>query len=462
MNAVDLIRRKREGLRLAGEDIDWLVRAYTDGEVPDYQMAAFLMAVLWRGMNARETVRLTLAMLHSGVELRVRETISPVADKHSTGGVGDKVTLAAAPLIAACGLPVAKMTGRGLGHTGGTVDKLESISGLRTALSRSTFLRVLKRHGLALSAQSAELAPADGKMYALRDVTATIDSIPLIAASIMSKKLAVGPSHLLLDVKVGSGAFMKTEPAARRLADTMTRIGADAGVRTVALLTAMDQPLGNAIGNALELAEAVDVLRGAGPADVTELCLHEAATLLTMAGLATSEVEGQERAQRTLSDGSALAKLAEVVDAQGGDARQIEDTSRLPLAAFREDVPAPRDGYITAIDAERLGIASVRLGAGRMRKGDPIDHAVGLVLRAKVGDAVEHGQPLLQVHARSAEEAQAIHEELLAAYAWGDERPVSQPLVLGSVSGRPQVTRMDVAERRRAAVAPSPRRSHQG
>jgi pyrimidine-nucleoside phosphorylase len=458
MNAVDVIRRKRDGGRLDDDTIGWLVQAYTAGDVPDYQMAAFLMAVVWRGMDARETVTLTLAMQHSGTELRVHEVVSPVADKHSTGGVGDKVTIAAAPLIAACGLPVAKMTGRGLGHTGGTVDKLESVSGLKTALSRATFLRVLKRHGLALSAQSSELAPADGKMYALRDVTATIDSIPLIAASIMSKKLAVGPSHLLLDVKVGSGAFMKTVGEARRLAETMARIGEDAGVRTVALLTAMEQPLGNAIGNALELAEAVDVLRGAGPADVRELCLHEAATLLMMAGLVADEVEGHARAQRAIEDGSALAKLAAVMQEQGGDVRQVEDTSLLPQAPYREDIPTPHEGYITGIDAERLGIASVRLGAGRMRKGDPIDHAVGLVLRAKMGDAVERGQPLLQVHARSQSEARAIRDELLAAYTWGDERPAWQPLVLGQVSGQSGRAR---AAKKTASRAPAGRRAAQ-
>src|SRR5579883_3442517 len=311
MNAVDLIRRKRDGEALSAEAIDWLVQSYTRGEVADYQMSAFLMAVLWRGMSRAETVALTLSMLHSGVELLVREHLTPVADKHSTGGVGDKVTLAVAPLVAACGLPVAKMTGRGLGHTGGTVDKLESIGGLRTELSQSEFLDLLSKHGLALSAQSSELAPADGKMYALRDVTGTVESIPLIAASIMSKKLAVGPSHLLLDVKVGSGAFMKNEQDARQLAETMVRIGIDAGVRTVALLSAMEQPLGRAIG-----------------------------------------------------DGSGLSKLAEVVAAQGGEAAQIEDTSRLPVAPVRETVPAPQSGYIAAIDAEHIGMASVHLGAG--------------------------------------------------------------------------------------------------
>ena len=458
MNAIDLIRRKRDGEALTTDELDWLVQAYTRGDVQEYQMAAFLMAVIWRGMNPTETVALTLAQLHSGTELRVRDVVSPVADKHSTGGVGDKVTLAAAPLIAACGLPVAKMTGRGLGHTGGTVDKLESIAGLRTALGPEEFLDLLKRHGLALSAQSSELAPADGKMYALRDVTATIESIPLIAASIMSKKLAVGPSHLLLDVKVGSGAFMKTVKDARRLAQTMVRIGKDAGVHTTAVLSAMDQPLGRAIGNALEMAEAAQILQGMGPEDVTEICLHETALLLAMAGVARDEADGHARAERAIHDGSGLAKLAEVIAAQGGDARMIERPELLPAAPIRADVPAPRSGYVAAIDAERLGMASVRLGAGRMRKGDPIDHAVGLYLWAKVGDAVEEGEPLLQVHARTSEDAQAIREELLAAYTFQAESPVAQPLLLDTISGSaPESARVASrpASRRRPAASSS-------
>ena len=434
MNAVDLIRRKREGEALTPDEIAWLVAAYTGGEVPDYQMAAFLMAVVWRGMSRAETVMLTLAMLHSGAELRVRDVITPVADKHSTGGVGDKVTLAVAPLAAACGLPIAKMTGRGLGHTGGTVDKLESIAGLRMELGRDEFLDLVRRHGLALAAQSSELAPADGKMYALRDVTATIDSIPLIAASIMSKKLAVGPSHLLLDVKVGSGAFMKTEAQARRLAETMVRIGEDAGVHTVAALSAMEQPLGRAVGNALEVAEAVAILQGSGPEDVTTLCLHETATLLAMAGLAASVAEGRARAETAIASGAGFAKLAEVVAAQGGDAGQIEHPDRLPQAPYRETQPAPRSGFVTRIDAERVGLASVHLGAGRERKGEPIDHAVGLVLRAKIGDRVEAGEPLVEIHARTPEQAAAMHDELLSAYTFGDTAPTQPPLLLGQVS----------------------------
>ncbi len=433
MNIVDVIRRKRDGHALSAAEIDWLVQAYTQGVVADYQMSAFLMAVVWRGMDATETVALTLAMLRSGQELRVRERLSPVADKHSTGGVGDKVTLAVAPLVAACGLPVAKMSGRGLGHTGGTVDKLESITGLRTELSPSEFLDVLEKHGLAISAQSGELAPADGKMYALRDVTATVDSIPLIAASIMSKKLAVGPSHLLLDVKVGAGAFMKTKTMARQLADAMVGIGEDAGVRTRAVLSAMEQPLGRAVGNALEIAEAVAILQGKGPEDVTTLCLHETATLLAMSGLAADEADGHARAERALHDGSGLAKFAEVVQAQGGDPAQIFDPSRLPQAPYREMIRAPRAGFVTRIDAERVGMASVHLGAGRMKKGDPIDYAVGLMLLTKVGDQVAEGDPLVEVHARDANHAHSIRDELLSAYTLRRQAPAKKPLLLGMV-----------------------------
>ncbi len=435
MNPVDLIGRKRDGKALSPEQIDWMVASYARGEVPDYQMSAFLMAVLWRGMRQNETVALTYAMLHSGMEVRVRDVVTPVADKHSTGGVGDKVTLAVAPLAAACGLPIAKMTGRGLGHTGGTVDKLESINGLRTELSPSMFLRVLRQHGMVLSAQSARLAPADGKIYALRDVTGTVESIPLIAASIMSKKLAVGPSHLLLDVKVGSGAFMKTVADARRLARTMVRIGSEAGVRTQAVLSSMEQPLGRAVGNALELAEAVDILRGTGPLDVTELCLHETATLLALAGMVASQEEGRTRVQQAIVDASGLEKLVQVVAAQGGDARQIENTSLLPSAPVRVLLPAPRTAYIAAIQAERIGMASVHLGAGRQRKGDRVDHAVGLVLLAKVGDYIQAGTPLVEIHARSEEQALALRTEIEAAYSWSEKAPDGPgPLLLGSIA----------------------------
>ncbi|HEV2579976.1 MAG TPA: thymidine phosphorylase, partial [Ktedonobacteraceae bacterium] len=316
MQIVELIRKKRDGGVLSAAEIEWLVEQYTRENIPDYQMSAWLMAVYWRGMNARETSDLTLAMARSGEQLHVREVISPVVDKHSTGGVGDKVTLAVAPLVAACGVAVGKMTGRGLGHTGGTVDKLESIQGFRSAISRDEFMRILTAHHIVLAGQSNDLAPADGKMYALRDVTGTVESIPLIAASIMSKKLAIGASHLLLDVKVGSGAFMKSLDQARALAQVMVDIGQLAGVHTVASITSMEQPLGRAVGNALEMAEAIAILHGEGPPDVSELCYHEAAELLTMTG--SAQDDAMRRVEQAVRSGSALAKLAEVIAAQGG------------------------------------------------------------------------------------------------------------------------------------------------
>src|SRR5450759_1943162 len=301
MQAVELIRKKRDGQTLSTQEINWFIVEYMREQIPDYQMSSWLMAVYWRGMDARETSDLTLAMAHSGEELHVRDVISPVVDKHSTGGVGDKVTLAVAPLVAACGVAVGKMTGRGLGHTGGTVDKLESVQGFRSSLTREEFIEILTRHHIVLAGQSNDLAPADGKMYALRDVTGTVESIPLIAASIMSKKLAVGASHLLLDVKVGSGAFMKTVEQARALAETMVNIGRLAGLHTVAAITSMDQPLGHAIGNALEMAEAIAILHGNGPQDVSDLCYHEAAELLLMTDAEESFSAAQNRVERAVS-----------------------------------------------------------------------------------------------------------------------------------------------------------------
>jgi pyrimidine-nucleoside phosphorylase len=441
LHVVELIRRKRDGEALSASELSALIAAYTRDDVPDYQMAAWLMAVVWRGMTADETSALTLAMAASGERLAVREQLSPVVDKHSTGGVGDKLTLVAAPLVAACGLPVAKMTGRGLGHTGGTVDKLESIPGMRTDLSRQEALDVLHAHGLVLAAQSAELAPADGKLYALRDVTATIDSIPLIAASIMSKKLAVGPTHLLLDVKVGAGAFMKTVEDARELARLMVDAGAAAGIHTVALLTAMDEPLGNAVGNALELTEAIETLQGNGPADVTELALHEAATLLAIAGITKDEAEGRQRAQEAIADGRALAKLVEVVAAQGGDASVIMEPAKLPQAAWVEHVTSPHSGYLSAIHAEQVGKVAGLLGAGRRRKGDRVDPAVGLLLRAKMGDQVTQGDPLVEIHARSQAEADAVRDALLAAYQWSDQPLAPHPLLLERIEGKTRARR---------------------
>ncbi len=420
MQAVELIRKKRDGEVLSTAEIDWLVEEYTRGFIPDYQVSSWLMAVYWRGMNAREIGDLTLAMARSGEELHVRETISPVVDKHSTGGVGDKVTLAVAPLVAACGVAVGKMTGRGLGHTGGTVDKLESIPGFRSELSRSEFLRILTKCNIVLAGQSSELAPADGKFYALRDVTGTVESIPLIAASIMSKKLAVGGSHLLLDVKFGSGAFMKTPEQAYELARAMVEIGRAADMHTVAAITSMQQPLGCAVGNALEMVEAIAILHGEGPPDVAELCYHEAAELLVMTGKSASVGEAEQVVARAVRAGHGVEKLAEVIAAQGGDARYIERPQLLPSAPIRTMLTAPRSGYIAGIDAERIGLASMSLGAGRFKKGEQIDPRTGLVLQARVGAYLHAGDPLIDIHARNDAEVTALRDTLYACYTWSD------------------------------------------
>ncbi|HET8913715.1 MAG TPA: thymidine phosphorylase [Ktedonobacteraceae bacterium] len=433
MQAVELIRKKRDGQQLSTEEISWLIDNYTREQVPDYQMAAFMMATYWRGMTARETSDLTLAMVRSGEELHVKELVSPVVDKHSTGGVGDKVTLAVAPLVAACGVAVGKMSGRGLGHTGGTIDKLESIRGFRATLSRIEFKEILVRHKIVLAGQSSDLAPADGKMYALRDVTSTIDSIPLIAASIMSKKLAIGASHLLLDVKVGSGAFMKTVEQARELAQAMVDIGRLAGLYTVAAITAMDQPLGHAIGNALEIKEAIAILQGHAPEDVAELCYHEAAELLVMTEQATSFEEAEKRVRQAINSGAGVEKLAEVIAAQGGDPRQIEQPELLPSAPVQVMLKAPRSGYLSGIQSEQMGLASMRLGAGRFKKGEAIDHSTGFILQAKVGDRLQQGEPLVEIHARNAAEAEAVQQELLACYQWSEESVKAGPLIYATL-----------------------------
>src|SRR5437868_1405397 len=433
MQAIELIRKKRDGHALSTAEIQWFISEYMQDHIPDYQMSAWLMAIYWCGMNAQETSDLTMAMAHSGEQLHVRNTISPVVDKHSTGGVGDKVTLAVAPLVAACGVAVGKMTGRGLGHTGGTVDKLESVSGFRVTLSREEFMRILTQHHIVLAGQSNDLAPADGRMYALRDVTGTIESIPIIAASIMSKKLAIGASHLLLDVKVGSGAFMKTVEEAQELARTMVNIGRLAGLHTVAAITSMDQPLGLAIGNALEIAEAIAILHGKGPQDVSDLCCHEAAELLVMTGTAGSMSEAERRVEHALRSGAAVAKLAEVIAAQGGDARQVEEPYLLPTAPVRSMLEAPHSGYIASIQSEQMGLASMQLGAGRFKNGEQIDHRTGLVLQAKAGDYRHAGEPLVEIHAHSEAEAASLRQSLLACYSWIDAPVTVGPLIYDTI-----------------------------
>jgi pyrimidine-nucleoside phosphorylase len=390
-----------------------------------------LMAVRLCGLPVAETVALTEAMATSGETLDLRALHA--ADKHSTGGVGDKVTLAVAPIVAACGVPVAKMTGRGLAHTGGTLDKLEAIDGIRTRLEPDEFLRILDAHGLVLSGQSESLAPADAGMYALRDVTATVDSIPLIAASIMSKKLAVGAETILLDVKVGSGAFMKTMRDARRLARLMVRIGRGAGRRTAAILSDMDEPLGRTAGNALELREAIDILGGNGPPEARDFCLEESVELLLLAGRFPNRRAARAAVEQVIVDGSALALLARVVRAQGGDRRQVEDPSRLPRAPLVETVTAPRGGYIARIDALAVGRLAMALGAGRATKHDPVRHDTGVLLLRVHGDHVEQDDPLAEIHAGSAEAAESGARAFLDAIRWSETPPPPRRLLLGHV-----------------------------
>ena len=434
MRTVELVERKRDGGRLSKDEIAFLVAGYTKGDVPDYQMAAFCMAVVWRGMDARETADLTAAMVASGERLDLRR-FGRVVDKHSTGGVGDKTTLVVAPLVAACGLPVAKMSGRGLGFSGGTLDKLESIAGYRVDLSTREFLAQLERIGIVLTGQTADLAPADGKLYALRDTTGTVPSIPLIASSIMSKKIAAGANAVVLDVKVGSGAFMKDLREARQLARTMAAIGKAHGLAVRCELTDMEQPLGRAVGNSLEVAEAIATLRGEGPPDLVSLARIAGVEMLLLGGKARDRAAALRRIDRALEDGRGLAKLRELVAAQGGDVRMIDDPARLPRAPHVETLRAARTAYVRRIAADEIGLASVRLGAGREKKGQPIDHRTGIVLHAKVGDRVERGAPFADVHHAGKPADRAAIEQVRAAFAWS-ARPVgARKLVLGSVSG---------------------------
>ena len=418
MRAVDIIAKKRQGEELTGEEIEFLVMGYTMGEVPDYQMSAWLMAVLWRGMSERETVDLTMTMARSGEMLDLSAIAPLVVDKHSTGGVGDKTTLVIAPLVACLGLPVGKMSGRGLGFSGGTLDKLEAIPGFNVNLTRDQFMDTLRLHGIVVAGQSADLAPADGKMYALRDVTATVESLPLIASSVMSKKIAAGANAIVLDVKTGSGAFMKTEADAVALANTMVGIGRGVGRRVTAVISDMEQPLGSAVGNSLEVAEAIATLQGSGPADFTEHCLVVAAEMLLLAGKCATADTGRKMLVQAIRYGGAIAKFREWVSAQHGDERVVDDTALLPHARLLSELKSPQQGYIAAIDAMAVGLAAVHLGAGRERKGDAIDPAVGVVLRGKVGGLVNVGEALLDIHANDQRKLSEAAEALLHAYRW--------------------------------------------
>jgi len=432
---VELIERKRDGGRLTADELDALIGAYTRGSVPDYQMAAFCMAVVWQGMDRAETAALTAAMAGSGERLDLRR-FGRVVDKHSTGGVGDKTTLVVAPLVAACGVPVAKMSGRGLGFSGGTLDKLESIPGYGVDLSTAEFLDQLGRIGIVLTGQTADLAPADGLLYALRDTTGTVPSIPLIASSIMSKKIAAGAHAVVLDVKVGRGAFMKDLASARALARAMVSIGMAHRIAVTCELTDMEQPLGRAVGNALEVAEAVATLRGTGPSDLLALVRLAGAEMLVRGRRTRDHKSGVARIDRAIADGSGLAKLRELVVAQGGDGRMIDDPARLPRAPRIETLCAPRTAYIAEIAADQIGLASVRLGAGRERKGDPIDHRTGVVLEAKVGDRVERGAPYAQIHTAGRPEDRAALAQIEAAYRWTARAVPRRRLVLGRIASR--------------------------
>jgi pyrimidine-nucleoside phosphorylase len=429
MRALDIILHKRDGLELSDEEIRFWVDGITHGEIPDYQISAWAMAVLWRGMNIRETTALTRALADSGERMDLSGVVPFAVDKHSTGGVGDKTTLVVEPIVAACGVAVAKLSGRGLGASGGTIDKLESIPGFRTALSRDEFIDQVRRIGLVLCSQTAELAPADGKLYALRDVTGTVPSLPLIASSVMSKKIASGAQAVVLDVKAGSGAFMPTVEQAAQLGRWMTHIGARAGLRTVALISGMFQPLGRAVGNALEVREAVDTLRGAGPEDFREHCLAVAAHLLLLASKSSKLREARVIAANALTNGSALAKFRQLVEAQGGDTRVCDDPGGvLAVAPVRGTLAAERSGWLAEAHAGIIGEAAVQLGAGRAQKGDPIDPAVGFVLNAKVGDRVRAGEALCEIHAASEAGLQQSMRALRPAFRISRARVDALPL----------------------------------
>ena len=434
MQAVDIIIKKRDKQELTREDIEFFIDGYTCGEITDYQASAWAMAVLLNGMTSRETTDLTLAIAHSGEILDLSNVVPIAVDKHSTGGVGDKTTLVVEPSVAACGLPVGKMSGRGLGFSGGTLDKMESIPGYRTDLTRDEFLAQLKTLGLVLTGQSADLAPADGKLYALRDVTGTVQSIPLIASSIMSKKIAAGAQAIVLDVKVGVGAFMQTLADGRALAELMVSIAGLANRKAVALLSDMNQPLGFAVGNALEVKEAIQTLHGGGPADFREHCLTVAGHMLALAGMAPNQQAGRLSAQQALDSGKAWEKFKTLVKAQGGDVGYIIEPERLPHAPLVEDVPAPRSGYLSGINARVVGETAVALGAGRMRKGDPIDHAVGLVVRYKVGDWVVAGKTLFTIHANGTVDVEQARDLVLNAHSWSDDPVTALPLFYGVVN----------------------------
>ncbi len=440
LSPVDIIVKKRDGHELTAHEIDFFMRGYAAGRIPDYQAAAWAMAVYFQGMSDAETTALTQSMAASGDQLDLHDALptgTMIVDKHSSGGVGDKTTLAVGPIVAACGLPVGKMSGRGLSFTGGTIDKLESISGWSPDLSEAQFRRQLREIGLVIAGQTADLAPADKALYALRDVTGTVPSLPLIAASIMSKKLAAGADAVVLDVKCGHGAFMQTRDDAFKLARLMVAIGARAGRQVTALITQMDQPLGHAVGNALEVDEAIATLRGQGPADFQRLVEEVAVEMLrlgTPQGRELTDEQARTQVQSVIASGAALAKLRAFVTAQGGDGRQIDDPARLPQAPLRVDVAAARAGVVQAVDSRAIGLAVVALGGGRQKKDDAIDYGVGVTVHAKVGDRVAADTSFCTIHARQRTHAESVMAQIHAAYTLGDQAVAALPIVYGRVT----------------------------
>lgn len=433
MRMYDLIAKKRNGDALTTEEINYIITEYVEEKIPDYQMSAFLMAVYFNGMTEEETLAMTNAVAHSGDMVDLSKIEGIKVDKHSTGGVGDKTTLIIAPIVAACGVKVAKMSGRGLGHTGGTVDKMEAIPGMKTSLDRETFFEIVNKTGLSVIGQSGNLAPADKKLYALRDVTATVDSIPLIAVSIMSKKLAAGNDCILLDVKTGSGAFMKTVEDSIALAKEMVMIGENAGKNTVALITNMDIPLGRNIGNSLEVIEAVETLKGNGPEDLTQVCIQLAANMLFLAQKGDLET-CIAMVKEVIADGSALARLIAMVEAQGGDSSVIKDTNQFAKAPYAHEVLAKQSGYITFMDTEGCGIASSMLGAGRETKESTIDYAAGIILHSKLGDYVTEGQSIATLYASDEALFAAADQKYTNAITIEEHKPAMEPLVYARVT----------------------------
>jgi pyrimidine-nucleoside phosphorylase len=428
MRMVDVIEKKRNGFELTKEEIQFLINGFTNGSIPDYQMSAFSMAVFFQGMTKEERVYLTEAIVQSGDQIDLSGIEGIKVDKHSTGGVGDTTTLVLAPLVASVGVPVAKMSGRGLGHTGGTIDKLESVKGFHVEITNDEFIRLVNTNKIAVIGQSANLTPADKKLYSLRDVTATVDSIPLIASSIMSKKIAAGADAIVLDVKTGSGAFMKNLDDAKELAQTMVDIGNGVGRQTKAIISDMSQPLGFAIGNALEVKEAIDTLSGQGPEDLHELCLTLGSHMVVLAEKATDLQQAREMLEESIRNGKALQSFKTFLAAQGGDVSVVDDPTKLPTAKYTTEVPAPKTGFVAEITAEMVGIAAMMLGAGRITKESVIDLAVGVVLHKKVGNFVQKGDALVTIHSNQ-ENVQEVMEKIYAAYKLVDEK-VAQPTLI--------------------------------